>query len=112
MPSPLTSSESLMALAASGGPCPPARLAGFGSGIPGHPARPEELAKVLTEVWPELARHLGPLLDQSGRVGRRLVRPPSELATPLSPAAQTAAYRQVAPALAEAAAAQALPLGR
>ena len=63
---------------------------------------------MLTEVWPELARHLGPLLDQSGRVGRRLVRPPSELATPLSPAAQTAAYRQVAPALAEAAAAQAL----
>ena len=63
---------------------------------------------MLAEVWPELARHLGPLLDQSGRVGRRLVRPPSELATPLSPAAQTAAYRQEAPALAEAAAAQAL----
>jgi len=63
---------------------------------------------VLAEVWPELARHLGSLLDQSGRVGRRLVRPLSALATPLSPAAQTAAYRQVAPALAEVAAAQAL----
>jgi alkylresorcinol/alkylpyrone synthase len=104
----LTSPESLKASSASGAPCLPVRLAGFGSAIPGHPAGPEELAAVLAEVWPELARHLGPLLDQSGRVGRRLVRPPAELATPLTPAAQTAAYREVAPALAEAAAVQAL----
>jgi len=63
---------------------------------------------VVAAVWPDAARHLRPLLEQSSCVGRRLVRPPAELATPLTPAAQTAAYRQVAPALAEEAAAQAL----
>ena len=59
---------------------------------------------MVAAVWPGLTRHLGPLLDQSACVGRRLVRPPSELATPLTPAAQTALYRRVAPALAEEAA--------
>jgi alkylresorcinol/alkylpyrone synthase len=84
------------------------RLAGFGSAAPVHPAGPEEVASVVAAVWPRLTRHLGPLLDQSACVGRRLVRPPGELATPLSPAAQTAAYRRVAPALAEEAATRAL----
>jgi alkylresorcinol/alkylpyrone synthase len=86
----------------------PVRLAGFGGAIPSHRAGPEELAAVVTGVWPDLARHLRPLLDQSAFVGRRLVRPPAELATPLTPSAQTAAYRRVAPALAEEAAAEAL----
>jgi alkylresorcinol/alkylpyrone synthase len=63
---------------------------------------------VVATVWPDRARHLRSLLDQSACVGRRLVRPPSELATPLSPAAQTAHYRRVAPDLAEEAAAGAL----
>lgn len=103
-----TSPESVLSKTAPGASCVPVRLAGFGSATPGHRAGPDELAAVVAEVWPKLARHLGPLLDQSSCVGRRLVRPPAELATPLTPAAQTAAYRQVAPALAEAAAAQAL----
>ncbi len=89
-------------------PSPPVRLAGFGSASPNHRAGPDELAMVVAGVWPELARHLGPLLDQSRGVGRHLVRPPAELATPLKPAAQTAAYREVAPALAEVAAIRAL----
>ncbi len=59
-------------------------------------------------LWPGLARHLGPLLEQSACVGRRLVRSPSDMTTPLSPGAQTHLYRQVAPALAEEAATQAL----
>lgn len=63
---------------------------------------------MVAQVWPGLTRHLGPLLAQSACVGRRLVRPPGELATPLSPAAQTALYRRIAPALAEEAAAGAL----
>jgi alkylresorcinol/alkylpyrone synthase len=84
------------------------RLAGFGGAAPEHPAGPEELASVVGTVWPDRARHLGPLLDQVACVGRRLVRPPSELATPLTPAAQTARYRRVAPALAGEAAAGAL----
>ena len=108
MTSLLISPESLMAPSAPGAPCLPVRLAGFGSATPSHGAGPEELAAVVAHVWPDLARHLGPLLEQSSCIGRRLVRPPAELATPLTPSAQTAAYRQVAPALAEAAAAQAL----
>ena len=63
---------------------------------------------MVAAVWPDLARHLGPLLDQSACVGRRLVRPPSELATAVTPAAQTDLYRRFAPELAEEAATAAL----
>lgn len=86
----------------------PVRLAGFGSASPRHRAGPEDLARLITRVWPEMARHARPLLDQSVGVGRHLVRRADQLATALSPAAQTALYRRVAPALAGDAAERAL----
>jgi alkylresorcinol/alkylpyrone synthase len=86
----------------------PVRMAGFGSASPRHRAGPEELSALVGRVWPDLARHARPLLDQSAGVGRRLARPPSQLTTALSPAAQTAVYRRLAPALAVAAAERAL----
>jgi alkylresorcinol/alkylpyrone synthase len=86
----------------------PVRLAGFGSASPPHCAGPDDLAAIIARVWPELARHVRPLLDQSAAVGRRLARPPNELLRALSPAAQSSSYRQLAASLAAEAAETAL----
>jgi alkylresorcinol/alkylpyrone synthase len=86
----------------------PVRLAGFGSASPAHRASPDDLATLVKRVWPQLARHARPLLDQSVGVGRHLARDPRHLATALSPAAQTARYQRLAPALAAEAAERAL----
>ncbi len=86
----------------------PVRLAGFGSASPPHRAGPDELGALIARVWPALTRHVRPLLDQSAAVGRSLARPPQELATALSPAAQTSGYRRMATTLATEAAEAAL----
>jgi alkylresorcinol/alkylpyrone synthase len=83
-------------------------LAGFGSASPGYGAEPGQLAALLARMWPEVGRHGRALLEQAEGVGRRLARDPASLASPLPPAAQTALYRSVAPALAGEAAEHAL----
>jgi alkylresorcinol/alkylpyrone synthase len=105
----VTSEPGILATArAPGGLAVPVRLAGFGSASPPHRAGPEELGALIARVWPDLTRHVRPLLDQSAAVGRSLARPPDQLDTPLPPAVQTSSYERLATALAAEAAEGAL----
>ena len=62
----------------------------------------------LQRAWPDLARRTSGLLTSLGDSYRHLARGALEMAEPLSPGEQTARYARAAPALASAAAEQAL----
>lgn len=89
-------------------PVAPVTIAGVATALPPHRVGHDELLALLAGVWPRLARHTSLLAGEVDDGLRFVVRPLTELTTPLAPGEQSRRYAVAASSLATAAAERAL----